>query len=179
MVNVGRLQLEIGFRNCRTDIENSREVEFTGKKAEHCYLERDAYDNEAISKNSCWSTICSTLGTAGSVPIDKRRVSISLEGYELSFGNGDLTSVNKQHNLDTNKQSAQHSQTFLMSLTKETITPSWITKHNYHDPASIKAFSEVPTYGCSHMRYKSIHKNKDSDDIHTIWNSMRLLSRSL
>jgi hypothetical protein len=32
MVNVGRLQLEIGFRNCRTDIENSREVEFTEKK---------------------------------------------------------------------------------------------------------------------------------------------------
>jgi hypothetical protein len=31
MVNVGRLQLEIGFRNCRTDIENSREVEFTEK----------------------------------------------------------------------------------------------------------------------------------------------------
>jgi hypothetical protein len=53
MVNVGRLQLEIGFRNCGTDIENSREVEFTEKKAELCYLERDAYGNEAISKNSC------------------------------------------------------------------------------------------------------------------------------
>jgi hypothetical protein len=98
-VNVGRLQFEIGFRNCRTDIENSREVEFTGKKAEHCYLERDAYGNEAISKNSCWSTICSTPGTAGSVAIDKRRVSISLEGYELPFGNGDLLSAR-----DTNQQ---------------------------------------------------------------------------
>ncbi len=80
-----------------------------------------------------------------------------------------VSNINKQvTHLHTNNQSVQHSQTFLMTLTKETITPSWIIKHNYHDLASTKAFSEFPTYGCSHMKYITKHKKKHSEDIHTI-----------
>ncbi len=37
-----------------------------------------------------------------------------------------------------------------------------------HDLVKTKAFSEFPTYECSHMRYKNKHKNKHSEDIHTI-----------
>jgi hypothetical protein len=44
---------------------------------------------------------------------------------------------------------------------------------------ALKAFSKFPTCGCFHMRYKTKHKNKHSEDIHTIWNAIRLLSRSL
>jgi hypothetical protein len=47
------------------------------------------------------------------------------------------------------------------------------------DPTSIKAFLEFPAYGCPHMRYKTKHKNKHSEDIDTIQNSIRLLTRSL